>query len=50
MIKGSKKENGKEVRYTIRFTKEEAIKLQKDAEMQRMTVSEYIRYLVKKEK
>lgn len=50
MLKGSKKENGKEIRYTIRFTKEEAETLQKKAETQKMTVSEYIRYLVKKDK
>ncbi len=50
MIKGSKKKNGKEVRYTIRFSKEESDILQKKAKLQNMSVSEYIRYLVKKEK
>ncbi len=50
MIKGSKKENGREKRYTIRFTKEEAIRLEEKSKMLNMTVSEYIRYLVEKEK
>lgn len=49
MLKGSKKENGKEVRFTIRFSKEDADELLKKSASKKMSVSEYVRYLVKKD-
>ena len=48
--KGSKKENGKVVKFSIRITTEEHQEIKQKAEKQNMTASNYIRYLVKKDK
>jgi len=50
MLKGSKKENGKEKRFTIRLTKEEHKEFIEKSKKNNMNISEYLIYLVKKDK
>lgn len=50
MIKGSKKENGKVKHLDIRLTEEEYLEIDKKAKKNKMTKSEYILQLVKKDK
>lgn len=50
MIKGSKKENGKVKRFTIRLTEEEHQEFIKKAKKNNKNISEYLIYLVKKDK
>lgn len=50
MIKGSKKENGKTKRFTIRLTEEEHQEFIKKATKHNMNISEYLIFLVKKDK
>lgn len=48
--KGSKKENGKTKRFTIRLTEEEHQEFIAKAKKQNMSISQFLIYLVKKEK
>jgi len=50
MIKGSKKEDGKVKKITIRLTVDDREELFKKAKMRDMYVSDYVRYLFKKDK
>lgn len=50
MLKGSKKENGKVKHLDIRLTKNEYEEIAKKASKKNMKKSEYILYLVKKDK
>ncbi len=50
MIKGSKKENGKVKRYTIRLTEQEHQDFQEVAKKHNKNISELLIYLVEKEK
>lgn len=50
MLKGSKKENGKVKRIYLRVTKEEHQMIFTKSQKNNMTMSEYLLYLVKKEK
>ena len=50
MLKGTKKENGKVKRFTIRLTIEEHEEFLKKAKDHNMKISEYLIYLVKKDK
>lgn len=50
MKKGSKKENGKIKRFTIRLTEQEHQEFQEVAELINMNISEMLIYLVSKEK
>lgn len=50
MIKGSKKENGKIKHLDIRLTKKEYQEISEKAKKNNMTMSQYVLYLVKKEK
>lgn len=50
MLKGSKKENGKIKRYTIRLTEQEHRDFQEVAKKINMNISEMLIYLVDKEK
>lgn len=50
MIKGSKKENGKIKHLDIRVTNEEYQEVAEKAKKNNMSMSEYILYLVKKDK
>lgn len=49
MIKGSKKENGREVRFSIRLTKEELELLKKQAELKKQNMTEYLVNLIKQD-
>ena len=50
MKKGMKKENGKIKRFTIRLTEEEHQEFIKKATSKNMKISEYLIFLVKKDK
>lgn len=50
MLKGSKKENGKSKRFTIRLTEEEHQEFIKKSEQKNMSISQYLIYLVKNDK
>ena len=50
MKKGIKKENGKTKRFTIRLSEEEHQEFIKKATSKNMKISEYLIYLVKKDK
>ncbi len=50
MKKGTKKENGKTTRFTIRLTEEEHREFIEKAKKNNMNISEYLIYLVKKDK
>lgn len=50
MLKGSKKENGKVKRFTIRLTENEHQEFIRKSKKNNMTISEYLIYLVKKDK
>lgn len=50
MLKGSKKENGKVRHLDIRLTEEEYLEIAEKAKKNNMTKSEYVRYLIKKDK
>jgi len=50
MLKGSKKENGRIHKLSFRFTEDEVNELKQKAKKNNMSLSEYIRYLIKKDK
>lgn len=50
MLKGSKKENGKTKRIYLRTTDEEYEMIYEKAKNNKMNMSEYLLYLVKKDK
>lgn len=50
MIKGSKKENGKVHKLSFRATQEEKEMIMNQAKEKNMTMTEYLIYLVKKDK
>lgn len=50
MLKGSKKVNGKIKKITIRLTESDYKEFFEKAKIQKMNMSDYVRYLVKKDK
>ncbi len=50
MIKGSKKENGKIRRFSARLTEEQYIEFTKKAKKRNMSKTDYLLYLLKKDK
>lgn len=49
MIKGSKKENGREYRFSIRLTKEEFEILKKQSKLKKQNMTKYLVNLIKED-